>query len=93
LETCSNAKAASTWVGGLFAKLDVAAEAAQMQDAGTGLELGRGMAVGRQVLEGLVPQLVERPAGPARVKVGGGGLEQVLGARVGQPGSKNANVA
>ncbi|MER5323013.1 hypothetical protein [Streptosporangium roseum] len=49
--------------GGLFAELDVPAEAAQVRMPGLGLELGRGAPVGRQVLEGGVPQLVERPAG------------------------------
>jgi len=62
--------AASGWVGiggdlggGLFAELDVPAEAGQvLLVAGFGLELGGGAAVDGKVLEGGVPQLVERPA-------------------------------
>jgi len=53
--------------GGLFAELDVPAEAAQVQVPGFGLELGRGAPVGGQVLEGGVPELVEGPAGAVRV--------------------------
>ena len=48
--------------GGLFAELDVPAEAGQVLVAGFGLELGGGAAVDGTVLEGGVPQLVERPA-------------------------------
>jgi hypothetical protein len=46
-------------------------------------EFGGGASVEGQVLEGRMPQLVERPAGAVRVEGGGGLLEQVLGARVG----------
>jgi hypothetical protein len=53
--------------GGLFAELDVPAEAAQVQMAGFGLELGGGASVGGQVLEGGAAELVERPALPVRV--------------------------
>jgi hypothetical protein len=52
---------------------------------GFGLEFGGGASVGGQVLEGGVAELVERPALLVRVVGGGGLLEQVLGARVGQP--------
>ena len=62
--------------------MDVAAEAAQVQVPGLGLELGGCAAAGGEVLEGGVPQLVERPAGLVWVEGGGGLLEQVLGARV-----------
>ncbi len=71
--------------GGLFAELDVPAEAAQVQMPGLGQELGGGAAVGGQVLEGRMPQLVQRPADAVRVEGGGGLLEQVFRARVGQP--------
>ena len=53
-----------------------------MQVPGFGLELGSGASVGGQVLEGGVPQLVERPASLVRVEGGGGLLEQVLAAQV-----------
>src|ERR1039457_670227 len=71
--------------GGLLAELDVAAEAGEVLVPGLGLELGGGAAVDGQVLERGVPQLVERPAVLVRVESGGGLLEQVFGARVGQP--------
>ena len=71
--------------GGLFAELDVPAEAAQVQMPGLGQELGGGAAVGGQVLEGRMPQLVQRPADAVRVEGGGGLLEQVFRARVGLP--------
>src|SRR5487761_1368623 len=71
--------------GGLFAELDVPAEAAQVQMPGFGLEFGGGASVGGQGLEGGVAEQVERPALLVRVVGGGGLLEQVLGARVGQP--------
>ena len=75
---------AVTWAEGLFAELDVPAEAGQVLVAGFGLELGGGAAVDGQVLEGGVPQLVERPVLLVRIEGCGRRLEQVLGARVGQ---------
>ena len=71
--------------GGLLAEADVAAEAGKVLVAGLGLELGRGPAVGRQVLECRVAQLVQGPALLVRVDLLARLLEQVLGARVGQP--------
>lgn len=68
--------------GGLFAELDVPAEAGQVLVAGFGLELGGGAAVDGKVLQGGVPQLVERPALLVRIEGCGRRLEQVLGARV-----------
>lgn len=56
-----------------------------MQVLGLGLELGGGAPFGGQALEGGVAELVERPALLVRVAVGGGLLEKVPGARVGQP--------
>jgi len=73
--------------GGLLAEPDVAAEAGQVLVAGLGLELGSGAPVGGQVLEGRVAQLVEGPALLVRVDRRACLLEQVRGARVGQPPS------
>jgi len=58
--------------GGLFAELDVPAEAGQVLVAGFGLELGGGAAVSGQVLERGVSQLVKRPAllGPGTPSAG-----------------------
>lgn len=53
--------------------------------AGLGLELGGAAASDGQVLERGVPQLMQRPALLVRIEGGGRLLEQVLGARVGQP--------
>ncbi len=69
--------------GGLFAELDVPAEAGKVLVPGFGLELGGGAAVSGQVLERGVPQLVKRPALLMRVEGRGRLLEQVVGARVG----------
>src|ERR1700722_3190736 len=71
--------------GGLLAEPDVAAEAGQVLVAGLGLELGGGAAVGGQVLEGRMAQLVQGPPCFVRVERLACLLEQVLGARVGQP--------
>src|SRR6202051_1286333 len=71
--------------GDLLAEPDVAAEAGQVLVAGLGLELGGGAALGSQVLEGTVAQLVQCPALLVRVDRLACLLEQVLGARVGQP--------
>jgi hypothetical protein len=53
--------------------------------AGLGLELGRGASVSGQVLEGRVAQLVQGPALLVRVERRACLLEQVLGARIGEP--------
>src|SRR5262249_59185421 len=63
----------------------VAAEAGQVLVAGLGLKLGSGAAVGGQVLEGRVAQLMQGPALLVRVERCACLLEQVLGARIGQP--------
>ena len=71
--------------GGLLAESDVATEAGQVLVTGLGLKLGSGATVGGQVLEGRVAQLVQGPALLVRVERRARLLEQVLGARIGQP--------
>src|SRR5450756_1259581 len=90
--TGSAGAAAGGWIGfgcdaggGLLAEPDVAAEAGQVLVAGLGLELGGGAAGGSQVLEGRMAQLVQGPPCLVRVDRLARLLEQVLGARVGQP--------
>ena len=39
-----------------------------------------------------MPQLVQRPAGPVRVERGGSLLDQVLGARIGQPATCDRSI-
>jgi hypothetical protein len=73
--------------GGLLAEPDVAAEAGKVLVAGLGLEFGGGAAVGGQVLESGVAQLVQGPALTVRVDRLACLLEQVLGARVRQSAS------
>jgi hypothetical protein len=69
--------------GDLLAEADVAAEAGQVLVAGLGLKLGRSAAVGGQVLQGRMAQLMQGPALLLRVER----LARLLGlgARLGQP--------
>ena len=71
--------------GGLLAEPDVDAEGGQVPVAGLGLQFGGAAAFGGQMGQPGVAQLVEGVPGAVRVVGPGRLLEQVLGARAGQP--------
>jgi hypothetical protein len=70
--------------GGLLAEPDVDAERGEVPVAGLGLELGGAAALGSEVGQSAVAQLVQGVPGAVRVVKLGRLFEQVLGARVGQ---------
>ncbi len=72
--------------GGFSAEADVVSKAGQVLVTGFGLQFGRGASGLGQVLQRRMAQLVQCPACAVGVDMGGGGLEQVLGTGVGQPG-------
>ncbi len=71
--------------GGLLAEPDVDTEGGQVPVAGLGLQFGGAAALGGQVGQAGVAQLVQGVPGAVRIVELGRLLEQVLGARIGQP--------
>ena len=78
--------------GGLLTEPDVDAQRGQVPVAGLGLQFGGAAALGGEVSQPGVAQLVQGVPGAVRVVELGRLLEQVLGARVGQPAAATRNL-